>query len=291
LTAQTSVPDLFSNSEVPSLCLRDVRRTIAFRDAIKNSVKAGDVVVDAGSGSGILAMFAAKFGAKKVFACEANHAIANLLRKNIKQNCLENIIEVVSGDIRQLQLPVADLIAAEMIDTWLLDELQIPAINALHESGVIHPSSKILPMSYEAFITFGNYDFDFYGFELPFPVHDWPDLLEINGWLPKFFHPISDKLPAWKVNFAAPIDPYFFSQISFSALESCTINAVKLEGRVEISPGVFLGETVAFNGSKVMPISETTVVENNRVTFDVSGYRGSVDGLGGWQCCLNSNGG
>lgn len=44
--------DLFSKSEVPSLCLRDVERTEAFRAAINKVVKLGDVVLDAGAGSG-----------------------------------------------------------------------------------------------------------------------------------------------------------------------------------------------------------------------------------------------
>ena len=44
-------------------CLIDTKRSIAFKKAIQKTVKVGDVVVDMGTGSGILAMFAAKAGA------------------------------------------------------------------------------------------------------------------------------------------------------------------------------------------------------------------------------------
>ena len=50
-----------------SLCLHDVTRTRMWKEAIEDSVKPGDVVVDAGSGTGILGVFAAMAGARPAF--------------------------------------------------------------------------------------------------------------------------------------------------------------------------------------------------------------------------------
>ena len=91
---ESPLMDFFSHLEMPSLCLRDVNRTKSLRSAIEGAVKVGDVVLDAGVGSGILAFFAAA-GARKVSAVEANESLANRLRANVELNCLENVVEVI----------------------------------------------------------------------------------------------------------------------------------------------------------------------------------------------------
>ena len=56
-------PMLFSSLNVQKSMLEDPVRMTAFRNAIFSVVKKGDIVIDLGSGSGILAIWAAKAGA------------------------------------------------------------------------------------------------------------------------------------------------------------------------------------------------------------------------------------
>lgn len=50
--------------------LNDPIRTLAYQEAIRRTVRPGDVVADLGTGSGILALFAAQAGAEQVFAID-----------------------------------------------------------------------------------------------------------------------------------------------------------------------------------------------------------------------------
>jgi protein arginine N-methyltransferase 1 len=67
--------------------LEDHKRTGAYYQAVMSNKRqfAGKVVLDVGTGSGILAIFAAKAGARKVYAVEAT-SIANSARKLIEHN-------------------------------------------------------------------------------------------------------------------------------------------------------------------------------------------------------------
>jgi protein arginine N-methyltransferase 1 len=67
--------------------LEDHKRTGAYYQAVMSNKRqfAGKVVLDVGTGSGILAIFAAKAGARKVYAVEAT-GIAASARKLIEHN-------------------------------------------------------------------------------------------------------------------------------------------------------------------------------------------------------------
>ncbi|MDX2042511.1 MAG: 50S ribosomal protein L11 methyltransferase [Acidobacteriota bacterium] len=272
------VNDLFSKSEVPSMCLRDVERTEAFRAAINKVVKPGDVVLDAGAGSGILSFFAAAAGARKVYSVEYDPGLAETLRRNAALNGFAEVIEVIAGDVRELRLPVqADVLIAELIETWLLDELQIPALNALRANRVIGAKTRIIPERYEAFATFGHVEFDCYGFRVPFPLHDWPDLDGDSGWQVLPFHAMTETVQVFDLRFNKYNDPNFQKTIRANALTEGTVNAVRLSGVTHLTHELTLGPTVAFNGNKVLPIDAVAVLAGEPISLSLSGNWGGGD--------------
>jgi predicted RNA methylase len=57
--------------------LRDQRRTKSFLEAVRNVVSPGDVVIDIGTGTGILAAAAAQAGARHVYAVEIGGRVSS----------------------------------------------------------------------------------------------------------------------------------------------------------------------------------------------------------------------
>jgi hypothetical protein len=95
--------------------LNDAPRTDAFLAGIREVVKPGDVVVDIGTGTGVLAIAAAKAGAYRVYAIEASR-IADAADLVVRANDLPSVVRVVRGWSTQVELPErADVLVTEMI--------------------------------------------------------------------------------------------------------------------------------------------------------------------------------
>ena len=76
--------------------INDHPRNEFYQECLRRAIVPGEsVVLEIGTGSGLLAMLAARLGAKKVVAIEASRHMAALARKNIAANGLEGTITVI----------------------------------------------------------------------------------------------------------------------------------------------------------------------------------------------------
>mmetsp|Transcript_27834 Transcript_27834/g.41545 ORF Transcript_27834/g.41545 Transcript_27834/m.41545 type:complete len:463 (-) Transcript_27834:267-1655(-) len=91
------------------IMLTDTHRMTAYHDAImKNQhVFRDKVVMDVGSGSGILAVWAAKAGAKRVYAVEYTD-MAKHARKVVEANGVDHVVTVIQGAVEDVTIPVED---------------------------------------------------------------------------------------------------------------------------------------------------------------------------------------
>jgi hypothetical protein len=95
--------------------LNDRVRTSNYIQAIGNVVRSGDVVVEIGTGTGILSIAAAQAGANRVYAIESG-AMGKLAEENFRVNGVEDVVQLVSGWSTHVQLPEhADVMVSEMV--------------------------------------------------------------------------------------------------------------------------------------------------------------------------------
>ena len=86
------------------LCLYDKERTKYFSAALKKLVRPGSIVVDAGSGTGIMGLLAAKYGASRVYCIEIDERFCKVIKENARRNNLSGKIVVINGDATKVKV-------------------------------------------------------------------------------------------------------------------------------------------------------------------------------------------
>jgi predicted RNA methylase len=119
--------------------LNDTSRNKFYDDAIALAAP-GKIVVDIGTGTGILSILAARAGAKKVYAVEQDRARAEYSRAMFERIGLDKVIEIVHDDFLNTNIP-ADIYVSETINTQIFGEgvLEI-AEHARKHGGIFIPS-------------------------------------------------------------------------------------------------------------------------------------------------------
>lgn len=134
--------------------LEDQNRMTAYNNAVRlnpDSFK-DKVVLDVGTGSGVLAMWAAQAGAKKVYAVEATH-MAVQARKIVAANGLSDVVEVIQASMEEVQLPEkVDVIISEWMGYFLLRESMFDSVLVardkwLKPGGAMFPSHAKMYLS------------------------------------------------------------------------------------------------------------------------------------------------
>ena len=262
--------EIWSNTDFPYMCLKDETRTWAFREAIHAVVRPGDVVVDVGAGSGILSFFAAEAGAAQVHAVEIDPVSAAALRRSVELNpAVADRVRVVEGDAATVDLPLgADVVVAEIIETGLLDEQQVPVLNALRRRGVIGATTRLVPTAYETTLQLVTADHRYYGFVIAAPKHEWPFYASGPGWHPTSIAPASDPVTVSTVDFAAgAVDEHVAGEIAVDVDPWVTVNAVRLAGRIGLSADHTLGPSHAVNGDKILSVGEFSGASRARLRW------------------------
>jgi len=143
--------------------MSDRMRNDFYHSALQAAVTPDSSVLEIGTGSGLLSMMAARFGAREVTTCEAVPLIASTARRIIFENGLDERIRVISN--RSLDVTVgseltgpADILVSEVFSNELLAEGVLPSIEDAKRR-LLKPGATIIPATASIMIAlFGGDD-------------------------------------------------------------------------------------------------------------------------------------
>jgi len=239
------------------MLINDAVRTAAYRDAIFATVRPGDVVLDVGSGSGVLALFAAQAGAGHVH-CVERHAIIRVARELAEANGFANRISFHQCDIRALELdgPV-DLIQSELISKAAIGE-QMAELVGWCRDRFLRPGGALLPPSVDMFVApvelaalaarislpaFETYGLDFgplatRNSNAPVSTRIQPEEVIAPGQI------------CYRYDAAtAPLTDSFDAALVFEVSEARTLTGFTIWFETELAPGILLGNAPPGTGS------------------------------------------
>ena len=139
----------YSSHHIHEEMLKDTSRTLAYQRAIEGNPEdfKDKVVLDIGCGTGILSIFAARAGAKHVYAID-NAEIALFAREIVKDNGFGDKITVIKGKIEEVDLPFGtgeiDIIISEWMGYFLLYESMLDCVIDARDK-YLRPGGKMLP--------------------------------------------------------------------------------------------------------------------------------------------------
>lgn len=136
--------DNFAHISVHRTMLRDEQRLAIYKKALHAVVTPQSIVIDAGSGTGILAIYAALAGAKHVYAIE-NSDLHRYIRRVAQDSGVCDKITVINQNFAEVQLDTkADILVTETFGAWALAEGAAADVRACIENN-LKPNGLLLP--------------------------------------------------------------------------------------------------------------------------------------------------
>jgi len=157
MTSKDYYFDSYAHFGIHEEMLKDEVRTLTYRNAMQHNkhLFKGKVVLDVGCGTGILSMFAAKSGARKVIGIDMS-SIVDHAQKIVKANNLEDVVTLIKGKVEEVELPdgieKVDIIVSEWMGYCLFYESMLNTVlyardKWLAPNGLIFPDRATLYIS------------------------------------------------------------------------------------------------------------------------------------------------
>eukprot|EP00038_Savillea_parva_P014508 m.11163 g.11163 ORF g.11163 m.11163 type:complete len:343 (+) comp2824_c0_seq1:59-1087(+) len=147
LTSKDYYFDSYAHYGIHEEMLKDEVRTLTYRAAIlgNRDMFKDKIVLDVGCGTGILSMFAARAGAKHVYAVDFS-SILEQARTIVADNGMADKITLIRGKCEEVTLPVdhVDIIISEWMGYALLYESMLASVLFARDKWLV-PGGLMLP--------------------------------------------------------------------------------------------------------------------------------------------------
>ena len=130
------------------LMVNDLPRGQAYLDAMREKIRPGDVVLEVGTGAGLLSCMAANLGAKRVYTVEQSAGLQRVAEQVFRANGVADRVTLINAHSRDLVAknlvpePV-DVFITETIGTQCLDEAILPIFE--HVKPLLAPGARTIP--------------------------------------------------------------------------------------------------------------------------------------------------
>lgn len=131
--------------------LADSVRLNAYFAAIQRYVSAQDCVVDIGTGTGILAFFAASKRPRKIYAVDRSNTLLDYARAAAAANGIDSLTFIASSSRRFDPKEAIDVIVQEQMGVALFDEGMIDSILDVRDR-CLRPHGRILPAKFDFYL-------------------------------------------------------------------------------------------------------------------------------------------
>ncbi len=148
------VPRVKADSDLPIrehiLMVNDLPRGQKYFEAMQAKIRPGDIVLEVGTGAGLLSCLAARLGAKHVYTVEQSPVLHQVARNVIEANGLSDKITLIKAHSKDLQSlgiikqPI-DVFVTETIGPQGLDEGILPIFEDV--KALLAPQARVIPES------------------------------------------------------------------------------------------------------------------------------------------------
>jgi protein arginine N-methyltransferase 1 len=276
-----------------SMILDEIRME-AYTRALQQVITPETVVLDIGTGTGILALLACKFGARHVYAIDVNDAV-QVARDIAAKNGLSERITFFQDSSLDVELPErADVIVSDLRGVLPPLQKHIPII-ADARRRFLAPGGTLIPQNDTLYAAIVEAPDIYARFDAPWQTYDF-DMqvarkIAVNSWQKIRVgadHLLSDSAPFATLDYTTVESPHIVGSIDLRASRSGTAHGLSLWFEAQVAEGIRYSTAPdapeMIYGNTFFPLEKpVTVNEGDAISVDLSARLVDVEYVWSWN--------